>query len=114
MFLRNGQMRWLAKRMAKGIMPEEQRSNRLNGRWDADWHLRIGRRRKELLAELNRLEDDERFAGMIDIPRLRASLDDWPECTEIDPQQYSGREYALPRGLLTARFVKYVEGRNEP
>jgi asparagine synthase (glutamine-hydrolysing) len=114
MFLRDGQMRWLAKRMAQGIMPEEQRSNRLNGRWDADWHLRIGRRRKELLAELNRLEDDERFAGMIDIPRLRDALEDWPKQTEIDPQQYSGREYALPRGLLTARFVKYVEGRNQP
>ena len=48
MFMRDGEMRWLAKEMAKGIMPEEQRLNRLNGRWDADWHLRIGRRRRDL------------------------------------------------------------------
>ena len=114
MFMRDGQMRWLAKEMARGIMPEEQRANRLNGRWDADWHVRLGRRRKDLLAELDRLETDERFAGMFDVPRLRASLEHWPERTEVDFRKYSAREYAVPRGLLTARFVKFAEGRNEP
>jgi asparagine synthase (glutamine-hydrolysing) len=33
MFMRDGQMRWLAKQLARGIMPDEQRANRLNGRW---------------------------------------------------------------------------------
>lgn len=113
MFLRDGTMRWLAKEMAKGIMPEEQRANALHGRWDADWHLRIGRRRKDYLAELDRIESDEGLAAMLDVPRLRAALEDWPSETEIDPQKYSVREFAVPRGLLTARFIKYVEGRND-
>lgn len=112
MFMRDGRMRWLAKEMAKGIMPEEQRANRLNGRWDADWHLRIGRRRTDFLAELDRLSNDERMAAMLDLPRLRAALEDWPEETETDAQQYYVREFAVPRGLLTARFINYVEGRN--
>lgn len=114
MFLRDGQMRWLAKEMAKGIMPEEQRANRLNGRWDADWHLRIGRRRADYLAELDRLEGDERISATLDLPRLRAALEDWPESTETDPQKYFSREFAVPRGLLTARFINYIEGRNTP
>lgn len=112
MFMRDGEMRWLAKQIAKGMMPEEQRANRLNGRWDADWHLRIGRRRPELLAELDRLESDKRMAAMLDLPRLRASLEDWPRETEIDPRIYSAREFTVPRALLTARFINYVEGRN--
>lgn len=112
MFMRDGQMRWLAKKMAKGIMPEEQRANRLNGRWDADWHLRIGRRRADFLAEIDRLEGDERIASMLDLPRLRAALEDWPERTETDPQKYFSREFAVPRGLLTARFINYVERSN--
>ena len=112
--MRDGQMRWLAKQMARGMMPAEQQANRLNGRWDADWHLRIGRRRAELIAELDRLERDDRFATMIDIPRLRASLETWPDRTEVDFRKYSSREYAIPRALLTARFVKFAEGRNEP
>ena len=112
MFMRDGEPRWLAKEMAKGIMPEEQRANLVNGRWDADWHLRIGRRRKDFLLELERLETDDQFAEMLDLPRLRAALEEWPEVTEIDPQEYATREFAVPRGLLTARFVNYVEGRN--
>jgi asparagine synthase (glutamine-hydrolysing) len=114
MFMRDGQMRWMAKEMAKDIMPEEQRMNRLNGRWDADWHLRIGRRRKDFLAELDRVEADERLATMLDARRLRAALEDWPEKTETDPQKYFAREYAVPRGLLTARFINYVERSNAP
>jgi asparagine synthase (glutamine-hydrolysing) len=114
MFMRDGKMRWLAKEMAKGIMPEEQRANRLNGRWDADWHLRLGRRRTDLLAEIDRLEQDERMIAMLDLPRLRAAIEDWPDQTEIDPQQFYVREFAVPRGLLAARFINWVEGRNQP
>ncbi|HKX91514.1 MAG TPA: asparagine synthase-related protein [Sphingomicrobium sp.] len=114
MFMRNGEMRWMAKQMAKGIMPEEQRRNRLNGRWDADWHLRIGRRRKDFLAELDRIQADQRLSTMLDLPRLRQALEDWPERTETDPQKYFGREFAVPRALLTARFINYVERSNAP
>ena len=113
MFMRDGEMRWLAKQVAKGRMPEEQRANRLNGRWDADWHLRIGRRRGEYLAELDRLASDERFTAMLDVPRLKAVLEDWPEQTETDPNRYAPRQFAVPRALLTARFINYVEGRNQ-
>ena len=113
MFMRDGEMRWLAKQIAKGLMPDEQRANPLNGRWDADWHLRIGRRRADYLAEFDRLAANERIASMIDLPRLRAALEDWPEKTETDPQKSAPRQFAVPRALLTARFVNYVEGRNE-
>ena len=113
MFMRDGRMRWLAKEMAKGIMPQEQRMNRLNGRWDSDWHLRLTRRRANFLAEIDRLEGDDRLSTMLDLPRMRAALEHWPDQTELDPQQYYAREFAVPRALLTARFVNYVEGRNQ-
>jgi len=114
MFLRDGTMRWLAKQMAKGIMPEEQRTNLLHGRWDSDWLLRIRRRRRDYLAEIDRLEADERMAAMLDLPRMRAALHDLPDQTELDPQKYFGAELTVPRGLLTARFINWVEGRNQP
>lgn len=112
MFMRDGTVRWLAKELAKGIMPEEQRDNRLNGRWDSDWHLRIGRRRADFLAELDRLAQDERIAAMLDIPRLRRALEDWPRETDTALEKVYAREFAVARGLLTARFINYVEGRN--
>lgn len=112
MFMRDGETRWLARRLAKGIMPENQRVNVLEGWWDADWHIRIGRRRKEFLAELNRLQNDERICRMLDFPRLRAALENWPKETEIDPQKSHGAQVAVPTALLIARFIGYVEGRN--
>ena len=112
MFMRNGTTRWLAKQLASGIMPEEQRQNRLNGRWDADWHLRIGRRRADYVEALDRIENDERLGPLIDVPRLRSALMDWPQATEVHIRDYSTREFAVPRALLTARFINYVEGRN--
>ena len=113
MFVRDGHTRWLGKQMAKGIMPDAQRENLVNGRWDADWHLRIGRRRQDFLAELDRLESDERMAAILDIPRLKTALTDWPEETELDQVKVYGPEMMVPRGLLTARFINYVEGRNQ-
>jgi asparagine synthase (glutamine-hydrolysing) len=53
------------------------------------------------------------MAAMLDLPRLRSALADWPDETAIDPQEYAAREFAVPRGLLTARFIRYVEGRND-
>ena len=113
MFMRDGSTRWLARQMAKGIMPEKQRLNLLYGRWDSDWHLRIGRRRHDFIAELDRIAKNDRLASMLDLPRLRAALEDWPDMTEIDRQEYVAREMAVPRGLLTARFINYVEGGND-
>lgn len=112
MFMREGVPRWLAKELGRGIMPEEQRLNRRNGRWDADWLLRIRRKAHDYREELDRIADDPDLAGMLDIPRLRAALDRLPEQTELDPQKFMPIEFTLMRGLLTARFVNHVRGRN--
>ena len=112
MFLRDGQMRWLAKQLARGIMPEHQRANSLNGRWDADWHLRIGRRRTELRAEFERIAAHPTLGPMIDTARMIAALDDFPPQTSTDPQVWMEVEMGIPRALLTARFVDFVERSN--
>ena len=113
MFMRDGTLRWLAKEMARGIMPETQRVNSLNGRWDADWHLRIGRRRAEFRAELERIAAHPTLGSMIDTDRLIAALDDFPPETSTDPQVWMEVEMGIPRALLTARFTNFVEGRND-
>lgn len=111
-FLHDGELRWLAKELAKGVMPEEQRANRTNGRWDADWLHRIKRRRADYLEELDRIEDDPELSRMLDVARLRKALLELPDQTPTDRQLYYPMEYTVMRGLLTARFVNYIKGRN--
>jgi asparagine synthase (glutamine-hydrolysing) len=66
------------------------------------------------LAELDRIEADERLSDMLDVPRLRAALEEFPDKTAIDNQTAMPIEMAVPRGLLTARFINFIEGRNSP
>ncbi len=41
-------------------------------------------------------------------------MHDWalPEETELDAQKFMPIEFTLMRGLLTARYVNYIRGRN--
>ena len=94
-------------------MPEKQRSNRLNGWWDADWHVRIGRRRRDWLAELEQMQSTPRLGQTFDVPRLKNALEDWPDRTETDPAKAFAVQLAVPTAILTARFINYVEGRND-
>jgi asparagine synthase (glutamine-hydrolysing) len=113
LFVRDGEMRWLAKQLAHGIMPERQRANRVNGRWDSDWHLRLKRKQQEYLDELTAIERDPKLAAMIDVPRLRAVLEDMPQTTVTERRRVLPLEMAIPRAMQVARFVRYAEGRND-
>ncbi len=111
LFLRDGEQRWLARQLNAGVMPEAQRTGTRTGKWDADWHLRIGRRRETYLAELDRIEADPRLGAMLDTARLRAALTDFPAQTTFGTALYA-LQTALPRLLMTARFIDWAEGRN--
>lgn len=113
LFLRDGQTRWLAREMARGIMPETQRLERRHGRHGADWHLKLSRRRSELLAEVERLAQNERLSAMIDFPKIRHALEDWPATGAIPVEQRLLREGAIPRAIMLARYVNYFEGSNQ-
>jgi asparagine synthase (glutamine-hydrolysing) len=116
-YLRNGQYRWLAKRMLRGLVPDEVLNEKRIGRQGADWHLRMGRRRDMLKGELEALEADATMARRFNLPSLKAALDDWPAETplqaNIEERELAQRlELAVARAVTTARFIQYVEGRN--
>jgi asparagine synthase (glutamine-hydrolysing) len=112
-FVRDGEERWLAKRLAEGRIPESQRLNPRYGRHDVDWHVRLGRRRAELLAEIERLSQSSEVGHLLDYPKMRELLEDWPATTPLDRESWMPREIATPRALTTARFVHFVSGRND-
>lgn len=112
LFLHDGVDRWLAREMGKGVLPEAQRLNRLFGRHNPDWHVKLSRRRSELLQELDRLERVPRLARMLDFAKVRAALEDWPEADALTNEARLVREGAIPRAFLLARYINYVEGRN--
>jgi len=111
-FVRDGVDRWLARRLAEGRMPEEQRTNSLYGRTNADWHTRMTPRLGELRAEAERLRDDPVMSELVDVDRLVGLLDDWPECTPVAWAEMLPREVAATRAILAGRFMRQITGRN--
>ena len=116
-YLRNGQYRWLAKRMLRGLVPDVVLDEKRIGRQGADWHLRLGRRRDMLKRELEALEADPAMARRFNLPSLKAALDEWPAETplqaNVEERALAQRlELAVGRAVTTARFIQYVEGKN--
>ena len=111
LYLHHGESRWLARAMARGLLPEAQRTNPRSGRHHPDWLAKLAPRRAELRAELGRLEQVPELAEMFDFPRLKAALDDWPSETPTGEDALP-LQVAVTRGLTAARFINYVSGRN--
>ncbi|HEX4847224.1 MAG TPA: asparagine synthase-related protein, partial [Novosphingobium sp.] len=113
-FIHQGTDRWLAREMAKGQMPEDQRLNRAYGHHFVDWQPRLAAIRDELLDELERMADDPDIASVVDIPRLQQLVAAIPERADgYDPQTALPYQTALPIGMAAARFIAYAKGRND-
>lgn len=113
-YVRYGTKRWLARRMFAGRLPAMVLDERRRGLQAADWHLRLSRQRESLISELARLEDDSAIAHRLNLPFLRATLENWPDATPLgNPELVAAMNLAVTRGLTAARYVRYYEGRND-
>jgi len=111
-YLRDGEDRWLARRMLKGRVPEMVRTERRSGLQSGDWAVRLERERPRMMAELESLARDPRLARMFDLEGLRSDLAAW-EGPAAPQMPVIGRlQWGLGRCLSTARFVRFAEGRN--
>lgn len=111
-YLRGGVRRWLAKRMLKGKVPDMVLSEKQRGRQAADWHLRLSRQREALIEEIDWLKEDPVMARRLNLSSLKQALVEFPKETPRDPKLAARLKLAVSRGLTTARFIRYLEGRN--
>lgn len=113
-FLNQGRKRWLATRMLAGKVPEMVRNEHRRGQQAADWITRLIPRRQELLAEIEWLSSDPLVKGYLDFDRLKRAVEDMPtDGSAVTHEQVQVLRLALNRGLTTARFVRYINGRND-
>lgn len=112
-YLERGQTRWLARRVLKGLIPEAVRTERRRGLQGADWDLRLGRKKDEVSAEMVKLMRNQSLSRRLNLPSLKATLDRWVPGEKLGIQQEQRLEFALSRGLVTAKFIRYAEGRND-
>ena len=108
-FRRNGERRWLQKRMLAGEAPPEVLHPRRRGIQAADARLRIGADLGRIRAEVDEAAADSQLGRMLDVDALRASLRaaEWWTADQ-DPADVGMSVIRLSRALATARFVQAV------
>lgn len=111
-YLSRGRRRWLAKRMLLGKVPDMVLNERRRGEQSVDWRLRLKRQREALIEEIDWLKEDPAMARRMNFDSMRQALVDFPEQTPSDKIQFERLCLAIPRALHTARYIRFMEGRN--
>ena len=114
-FQRNGQRRWLIKRMMKDALPDDVLNKpRDVGRQSADWHVRMTRDLPEMRSRLDAIRQDPVAARMLDLDGIDALLKDWPAGTVTMQTDQRRVEFGvtLPLALQVAQFTRLVRGVN--
>jgi asparagine synthase (glutamine-hydrolysing) len=111
-YLRNGQTKFLYRRLFAPILPTAEIVTRKPGNQAADWHEGLTAIRAEITAELCRLEHSPLACRTLDLPRLRRQVEDWPRdgWNRLDVEL--NYRIALLRGVATGIFIRTVEGGN--
>lgn len=112
-FASGGKERRLARRMAKGRLPENQRLNSNYGQHNIDWIARMGRERKAMIAACETMRGHPVLSEILDIDRITGLLQDWPKHQAFDIDREWPRMFAIPQAILAAQFIGIAEGSNE-
>ena len=111
-YLCKGRDRWLIRRAMDGRLPEIVLNQQKTGAQAADWYPRLTRPRNRIVDEVKRLAENPEVASILDMQRLNAILNSWPD---RQPSEYTPEEkylLAVPNALGTAYFIESLTGAN--
>jgi asparagine synthase (glutamine-hydrolysing) len=111
-FLRNGVQKALARRALSDRLPQVVLDEWRKGLQAADWHEKLTAVRVELGAELDRLGACAPVANLLDLPRLRRLVENWPAGDWDRDSVSAPYRYALLRGISTGHFLRRAMGGN--
>ncbi len=112
-FVRKGTDRWLARRLLSQRLPEKIWQERRTGDDSADWFIHFGRYREGLESELESMRDNPRLNSIFDADRLIRNLREWDGTDARFANHRTTIYNGIGRAVAAARFVNYMEGRND-
>jgi asparagine synthase (glutamine-hydrolysing) len=112
MFRRDGVPRSFARRVLADRLPREIVGERRRGAHAFAWYRVLGEGRAEMASDLERLEASPLASRLIDLPRLKRLVAQWPKDEHAAESQELEYTAALSRGIHVGRFIRWVEGGN--
>jgi asparagine synthase (glutamine-hydrolysing) len=111
-YLRKGHDRWLIRRAMAGRLPNTVLDKTKWGVQAADWYPRLTRDRNLIAAKVKRLAENREVSSILDIQRLTAILDSWPDRQPPEYSQTEAHLLAVPIALGVACFIQDMTGSN--
>lgn len=109
----DGMEKRLIRRAMKGILPDEVLENTHKGLQAADWYENLADVRENMKADLLRLERSKMAHRLLDLPKMRQLVEEWPEEGDWQSQQQIEKyRLFLQRGMMVGNYVRWVEGGN--
>lgn len=112
-FCRDGELRWLARRVLADRLPAESLMEDKFGAQHPEWYDTLSSLQDGYQTDLNRLGSSPLTARLVDLKRAQALLDTWPKDAHEAMPRREAYANALCRGLHVARFIRWNEGGNE-
>jgi asparagine synthase (glutamine-hydrolysing) len=112
LYRRNGVPRSFARKVFADRLPREILDERLRGSNTPTWFRFLDARRTDIAADIERLEASPVARRLIDLPRLKRLMAQWPSDEHAAEKRIDEFKFALARGVHVGRFVRWVEGGN--
>lgn len=106
-FRRGGENRWLVRRAMRGRVPDQVLDRKEFGGQGADWMDWMHLLRPDAARTLDDMDRSQTAQDLLDLPRLRALLDRWPE--RFGPEHEVDYKLRLLRGIMMGRFLLWFE-----
>jgi asparagine synthase (glutamine-hydrolysing) len=111
-YLVEGIDRSLIRRAMWGLLPATVLTNRLSGLQGADWYEKLDRERAEIAQQIAELSKSALVSRVIDLLRLKRTVDNWPAESWHKPEVFSEFNLMLMRGIAGGRFLRWFESAN--
>jgi asparagine synthase (glutamine-hydrolysing) len=112
MYHRDGIQRWFARRVFADRLPPSILDERRRGANRPTWFRSLSAVRPQLSADIERLEGSPLARRLLDLPRLKRLMDQWPKDDNDAERRRTQYRMALARGVHVGRFIRWVEGGN--
>lgn len=112
MYRRGGVQRAFARQVLADRLPPEILSESRRGAQVVDWFLRLQARRQDIAAEIERIDGSPLARRLIDVPRLKRLMMEWPQDAHAAQTRYQDYMLALARAVHVGQFILWVEGRD--
>jgi asparagine synthase (glutamine-hydrolysing) len=110
MYRRGGVLRAFARQVLADPLPPEILHESRRGAQVTDWFQRMQAQRQSIAAEIELLDASPLARRLIDLPRLKRLMVEWPKDEHEAQMRISDYMLALARGVHVGQFVRWVEG----